>query len=188
MGNCKDTSGAMSLSDIFNVLRGERYYQLRRWGYRRSDDSLIEAPHSVADFVVYMLDYTNDVVHGVSRTEGLDDALEALRKVVCLGLACLEQHDRYDRDRLVTLDDIFETYRRSGRIVPLTLFPDFNNYLLKVRFFLADAEKYAACFNKDMAILAVREMVHVGIECFEQYGVTPRVHQEPVFGRDGRPT
>jgi hypothetical protein len=177
-----------SLETVIEALRTERQYQLRRWGCRQPDGSMIEVPHSVADYVLYMQDYYHEARHHVSREDGIAGSLEALRKLVGLGIACLEQHDRKDKDEHYTFDDLAERIRRTGRFVPLTLNPDYSNYLLKIGFHLADAVKYAAWFNQPVALSAVRDMVQVGVECFGQYGIEPRNGAQVVTnGRDGQP-
>ena len=190
MGSCNDPHNPLALSDIFVALRTERAYQVRRWGRRQPDGSLMEARHTISDFVVYMLDYYIELQSDVTRLVELAPALDDLRKIVCLGLACLEQNDHGDDDgeQAITLDDIFETVW-GNRMVPLSLNPFFTDYMLKIRMCLNDAAMYAECFNTDAALVCIRDMIQAGIECFELYGCPTRRIQEPLRNaRDGLPT
>jgi len=187
MGNTNDLKRLTDLWYVIDAFRAERYYQLRRWGYRQPNGSFTEATHSIADFVVYMQDYYVEARHKVSREAGNDTSLEVLRKIVCLGIACLEQLDRKDNDQPYTFNDLADCIHCIGRIVPLTLNPDYSLYLLKIKFFLDNAEKQAACFNRG-ALLDIRELVQVGVECFSQYGIQKRDLSQPIInGRDGLP-
>lgn len=74
-------------SEVYDAIDSERDYQLVRWGIKGED-----AKHSVGDFLTYMDDYLNEAKHRASREDGNSGALEVLRKVVALGVACMEQH------------------------------------------------------------------------------------------------
>jgi hypothetical protein len=183
----------MILDDIFHVLRGERAYQVRRWGVRQPDHTIAEQPHSVASFVIFMRDRYEEARHYLARSPDTLGSLSILRKVVALAVACLEQNDKYD-DRQVTAEDIFETIRRSGRVVPVRFYntkvkTDFGTYLLKIGQSLTDAEVKLAAMNTDAALVIVWEIIQIGVECFEQYGVPGRpVVDVPVTNmRDGLP-
>jgi hypothetical protein len=192
MANTNDPKNPTTLEAVIEAFRTERVYQLRRWGYRQPDGSMIEAPRSVADFVLYMQDYYEETRHKASREAGTASSAEALRKVVCLGFACIEQHDEKYPDEgstPYTFADIAETIRRIGRIVPLTLKPGYSNYLLRIAQALADATPYADCFNDDAALVCIWDLVKIGVECFEQYGIEPRDLTQPIInGRDGLPS
>jgi hypothetical protein len=179
----------MILSQVFEVLAAERAYHLRRWGCRQPDGTLHEQPHSVGEFLIYMRDYFDEATHQLSRGPGCYEALATLRKVVALATACLEQHDSYG-DAHVTLDDIFETVRRSGRIVPVrpSWATDLSTYLLKIRQCLVDAEVKLGAMNPDAGLVIFREIVRIGVECLEREGAPPREYQETVINlRDGLP-
>jgi len=182
MANTNDPKCPTTLNYVLHAFRTERHYQLHRWGTRQPDGSFTETPHSVADFIVYMQDYYEEARHRASRDAGLATSLESLRKVVCLGFACLEQCGPY------TFDGFADCIRRTGCIVPLTLLPDYSNYLLKIASALANATKYAECFDNEMAMFCIRELVKIGVECFEQFGIEPRDLSQPILNaRDGQP-
>ena len=159
----------MLLSDIFALLRNEREYHLRRWGNRQPDGTFVEQPHSIGEFLIYMRDYYEEATHGLTRNAGSRETLFSLRKIVALGLACLEQNDSYD-GAPVTLDDLFETVRVTGRMVPLhsRFRTDMSTYLLKIRQCLTEGEKGTGNLCWGEGLLCVREIVQIGIECFER--------------------
>jgi hypothetical protein len=188
MASTNDPKCITSLNYVLDAFRTERAYQLRRWGCRQPDGTMVEAPHSVADFVLYMQDYYAEARHRASREAGIASSAEALRKVVCLGFASIEQHDQQDEGGPYTFDDIAARIRMSGRIVPLTLLPDYSNYLLKIARTLEDATIKAECFNNECALICIHELVQIGVECFMQYGIEPRDLTQPIInGRDGQP-
>jgi hypothetical protein len=88
----------MAQETIFERIRDERHYQVRRWGYRQPDGQFIEPQHSVGDFLIYMQDYLTEAVHQASRNDGNEEALSCLRRVVALGISCFEQHGVPARD------------------------------------------------------------------------------------------
>ncbi len=179
----------MLLSDIFALLRNEREYHLRRWGNRQPDGTFVEQPHSIGEFLIYMRDYYEEATHGLTRNAGSRETLFSLRKIVALGLACLEQNDSYD-GAPVTLDDLFETVRVTGRMVPLhsRFRTDMSTYLLKIRQCLTEGEKGTGNLCWGEGLLCVREIVQIGIECFERYGLPAREVPDPIINmRDGQP-
>ena len=167
----------MNQPDVFQALREERNYQLRRWGVRQPDGTMHEQTHSISEFVVFMRDYydkaTSSLTHSFSRLGSLTN----LRKLVALGIACIEQHDRYI-EAAVTMENVFETVRRAGRIVPMRFSDktptDFGTYLLKIRQELSDAEIKLGVMNKAAGLIIIKDIVHIGVECFEQFGVPSR--------------
>lgn len=82
----------MTIDMVFDAISTERAYQARRWGVRQWNGVFEEKKHTVGDFLVYMQDYLNETFHTAAREEGDEKALEVLRKVVTLGIACFEQH------------------------------------------------------------------------------------------------
>lgn len=83
----------------FKAIDGEREYQAFRWGK--------DNPHDVAAFVVFMREYHNKVVRRASTEKGWDGALEEMRKVAALAVACLEQNG---------MDGVFEAdYKPAPR-------------------------------------------------------------------------
>jgi hypothetical protein len=81
--------------DVFTALDTERIYQKRRWGVRSPYDAgeFTEQKKPIESFILYMEDYLQEARRAASRLpDGYRTALDALRKVVALGVACFEQH------------------------------------------------------------------------------------------------
>ena len=84
----------MDRKDVYKVIDGERTYQnvkgeLYNW----------RPIHSVGDYIVFMQGYLNAAIARGSKDSGWDSALEELRKVVALGIACFEQNGVPERKR-----------------------------------------------------------------------------------------
>lgn len=188
MASCNDPQCVTSLDYVLDAFRSERAYQLRRWGFRQPDGSMCEAPHSVADFILYMQDYYHEARHKATREAGIAASADALRKIVCLAIACLEQHYKKDGSEPYIFDDIAETMRRTGRMVPLTRKPTYSNYLLKIAGSLKDAAYFATDFNDSGAVVCMFEIIGFSVECFMQYGIEPRDLTKPIINeRDRQP-
>lgn len=76
-------------SAVFQALSDERAYQSNRWD---------EKPVSMPAFLTYMRHWLTVAERDATR-EGSDfDALNQIRKVTALGVACMEQHGVVTRD------------------------------------------------------------------------------------------
>lgn len=79
--------------EVYAAIDSERVYQLKRALESGKTD---EAPHTAEEFALYMLDYLNEAIHQMARTWTPDGkvpaALDTIRKVTALGVACMEQH------------------------------------------------------------------------------------------------
>lgn len=82
----------ISRTEVFEAINGEREYQLKRWGKERNPGVLEQIPKSVGEYLVYMQDYLSEAIHNATRSNGDESTLQALRKVVTLGVACFEEH------------------------------------------------------------------------------------------------
>lgn len=94
------------VTSVLNAILSERSYQIRRWGWRQPDNSFVETQHSVHAFTMFMEDYLNEAKHILSREAEPachEKALDAIRKVVTLGIACFEQHGVKERDPNATV-------------------------------------------------------------------------------------
>jgi len=80
---------ALTFSAVAEVVEGERVYQLLRWNPKTTPSN---GTHSVSEFLLYMQDYLTEAIHQASRCPGEDRALETVRKVTALGMACMEQN------------------------------------------------------------------------------------------------
>ena len=90
MANCCDPKNPMTRDQVFAVLQGEREYQEKRWGYPQPDGTFKEPAHGVCDYMVYMRHYLAKAEEAAATKPGSIEALEQLRKVVTLGIACFE--------------------------------------------------------------------------------------------------
>ncbi len=177
----------MASTDVFTILKGERAYQARRWGMRQPDGTMHEHVRAVADYVIFLRDYYEEAQRCYSREVGTRPVSHGLRKLVALALACLEQNDSYD-GRSVSLDDLLDTFRRAGRIVPHNArYAGYSYYMLRMKNCIDDAEKYVVAANNSMALLYIRDMAQIGCELFELFGVAARDDRPVTNARDNQP-
>lgn len=83
----------MNRKNVFDAIDSERDYQDRKWG------TLAEHPHEVGGYLTLMdvhLQRAKAAWAGASNDLG---ALEELRKVLSIGVACAEQHGIPSRPR-----------------------------------------------------------------------------------------
>lgn len=80
----------MEREQIYNELTRERIYQDLM--AKKYDWQGAQRPHAVGTWIVFMDDYLNRAKHALSSTVGDLTALNELRKVVALGIACFEAH------------------------------------------------------------------------------------------------
>jgi hypothetical protein len=76
--------------EVYKALDGERQYQNERWGPTPS-----RGLHSVTEFLVFMRDYIEEAMHTESReslTTADPKALNIIRKITAMGVACMEQN------------------------------------------------------------------------------------------------
>jgi hypothetical protein len=71
-----------SRREVYKAIDTERDYQEVRWDGHT---------HTVTEWMVYMRDYIEEGLHHVSRSANELQALEEVRKVTALGVACMEQ-------------------------------------------------------------------------------------------------
>ena len=78
--------------EIYHAIDTERNYQDTLWNsFTTTSDGI----HSVSEWLVYIEDYLNEAKHVVSRRadpEGSSRALDILRKVGAMCVACMEQN------------------------------------------------------------------------------------------------
>jgi hypothetical protein len=79
---------------IVDILAHERTYQLFRWGVPApTDNGLADKPKSIGEYILYMEHHLHLARVASSTLDDNDpEALNQLRKVTTLGLACFEQH------------------------------------------------------------------------------------------------
>jgi hypothetical protein len=70
---------------VYKTLDAERDYQDRKW-----DTAGRNKPTEC--YMLYMESYLKDAIHDISHNAGDQGALDKLRKVVALGIACFEDN------------------------------------------------------------------------------------------------
>jgi hypothetical protein len=176
--NCNDPRHPASLETVIDAFKAEREYQRRRWGFRQLDGVLREADHDVADFLVYMDDYLMECKHEASRKAGKGAALDTLRKVICLAIACLQQNCGLDGERL------YDQIRCS--IANEYLNKTVNGCIISISRLLSQA--FCGVDVGDTANLELRSIVIAGVSCFMDHGIVPRdISGGVINGRDGLP-
>jgi len=75
-----------SKQDVFNAITDERVFQDRKWG------TVEQHPHEVGSWLTIMRQLMNDADKGWMSNRGDEAALDDIRKVVAVGVACMEQH------------------------------------------------------------------------------------------------
>lgn len=86
--------------DVYAAIDGERDYQDWRWGGPERD-----AKNSIGDFIVYMDHYMTMLKRDFSTEPGQLMALDQMRKVIALGVACMEVHGAVFRSGYGPSDD-----------------------------------------------------------------------------------
>ena len=77
--------------EVYDIINGERNYQERKWG------TVEQHPHEVGGWILLMEKVLSDARREWTNSRGDDRALDELRKVVALGVACMEQHGAVPR-------------------------------------------------------------------------------------------
>lgn len=100
----------MKRAEIFAAIEAERIYQVEEWGAngrRRTlpadnvfaGESGAERSRTVGEFLTYMRHTLTKADAEATEKAGDEAALNMLRKVVALGVACFEQHGCPPRQR-----------------------------------------------------------------------------------------
>jgi hypothetical protein len=76
----------MNRATIYDVIDGERDHQDAKWG------TIQQHPHEVGGWLLIMEKLLDDARRAWASSRGDGPALEEVRKVVAVGVACMEQH------------------------------------------------------------------------------------------------
>jgi hypothetical protein len=79
-------------SEVYAAIDSEREYQDRRWN---SETTTSGGLHSLEEWAIYMRSYLREAEEQLSRNSkqvGDPLALATIRKIVAMGVACMEQH------------------------------------------------------------------------------------------------
>ncbi len=72
--------------EVFSVITDERVFQDRKWG------TVEDHPHEVGSWLTILRQLLNDAERAYMSQRGDIGALDEVRKVVAVGVACMEQH------------------------------------------------------------------------------------------------
>lgn len=72
--------------EVINAIVEERVYQDRKWG------TIEQHPHEVGSWLTIMRQLLNDAERAYMSERGDYGSLDEVRKVVAVGVACMEQH------------------------------------------------------------------------------------------------
>lgn len=79
-------------AEVYAAIDSERNYQDQRWNASTTTSGGL---HTVAEFALFMDDYMTQMKNELSRTaspKAEELALNTLRKIVAMGVACMEQN------------------------------------------------------------------------------------------------
>lgn len=77
--------------EVLTAVHDERVFQNRKWG------TITEHPHEVGGYLTIMRKLLTDAEAAWSSQRGDAGALDEVRKVVAVGVACMEQHGAIQR-------------------------------------------------------------------------------------------
>lgn len=79
--------------EVYDALDSERSYQQRRWpGDASKGEANAGRGHEIASWLCYMQSYLNEAINLASHNSPETIALDAVRKVAAMGVACMEEH------------------------------------------------------------------------------------------------
>lgn len=81
----------MDRQRVYRAIDTERAFQDRKWG------TVTQHPHEVGSWLTIMRTLLSDAESAWAGSSGDDKALEEIRKVVAVGVACCEQYGVKDR-------------------------------------------------------------------------------------------
>lgn len=84
--------------EVYDLIDGERGYQLRRWGVMGPDGNMVDPPKTVGEWILAMQYYITKATQDWTINNGDMQALEQVRKVAALGVGCMEQHQTLPRN------------------------------------------------------------------------------------------
>jgi len=81
----------MTRTEVYKIIDGERDYQDEKWGGRNHGKT-----HDLESWIFYMeyfLGQTKEILSTELYTTSYPKAMEFIRKVTALGVACMENYD-----------------------------------------------------------------------------------------------
>src|SRR4051812_24507266 len=86
-------------NEVFEAIIGERKFQDRKWG------TIDQHPHEVGGWLTLMRKLLTDAEAAWSASNGDRGALDEVRKLLAVGVACCEQHGIERRSLHVAIAD-----------------------------------------------------------------------------------
>lgn len=82
-------------SAVYDIIDGERHYQdtIRR---KRENDPTPDGEKSIADFIIFIENKVNMAKESIYELSN-DKALDNIRKIAALAVACMESHGAFSR-------------------------------------------------------------------------------------------
>lgn len=84
--------------EVLSVVHDERVFQNRKWG------KVAEHPHEVGGYLTIMRKLQADADAAWASARGDTAALDEVRKIIAVGIACLEQHGPVARSPMAFVD------------------------------------------------------------------------------------
>lgn len=78
--------------EVLSAVHDERVFQNRKWG------TMTEHSHEVGGYLTIMRKLLTDAEAAWTSSKGDEGSLDEIRKVVAVGIACMEQHGAVIRD------------------------------------------------------------------------------------------
>lgn len=82
----------MKRKEVYKIIDGERDYQDKKWGGKEHDET-----HSIDEWINYMIICLGRACKADTFDNDSEKALDELRQVIALGIACFEIHGVPDR-------------------------------------------------------------------------------------------
>jgi hypothetical protein len=79
--------------EVLNAIQEERVYQNRKWG------TVEQRPHEVGAWITIMRSLLSRAETAWASSKGDTGALDEIRKVAAVAIACMEQHGPVERNR-----------------------------------------------------------------------------------------
>jgi hypothetical protein len=98
----------MDRNEVYLAIDGERDYQDRKWG------TIEERGKQVGSWLTLMRHCLTKAESDWATTRGDADALDEIRKVVAVGVACMEQHGAVPRSAEYTEPVVFSSTNNYG--------------------------------------------------------------------------
>jgi hypothetical protein len=180
----RELKNPTSREDVIEALKSERAYQRRRWGFRQTDGTMIEASHDIYEWVLYIQDYLNEGLHGLSRkpdAEAYKFALDSLRKCVTMAIAACESEnvDPYNQPEAYAIRPTTGKAPETAGVEWFYLYIQqaINQYISVLGHRDTEGEQN----------LILRKVINTGIACFERFGISKRDLTVPIInGRDSQ--